>query len=397
MKKNFSSKSISKVYSTFVTLLLITNLGCNSSDKDTPVAQYEYQPPIQLNDGWSISNYSQLNLDPTKINQLINHIQQKDDGFLYIDSISIAHQGHLILDHRIRNQLDFADGWANNKNIELHVLNSVTKSFTSALVGIAIDQNIIPSVDVKVHDYFSHKQPIDNWTTEKQNITLENWLNMRAGYDWDEWNILYLQEDNILTHMNNSSDPVKFVLDRPMATQPGEQFAYSTGVSYVIGRLLQIASGSSVEQFLQQNLLAPLQITDFTFWRLDGQLNTGSALYLKARDMLKLGQLYLSGGIWNGQRIISAQWINQSTQQRVDLREDRSVGYGYHWWMTKFTVNGQTFSSYYADGFGGQYIFVIPQLDLVVALTGSAYQEGQVEHRSIRNILQQYILPTFAP
>ena len=111
--------------------------------------------------------------------------------------------------------------------------------------------------------------------------------------------------------------------------------------------------------------------------------------------MAKFGQLFLDGGVWNGVRVVSEEWVNASIQQRVDLNSAGSVGYGYQWWMGQFTANGQAYNTYYADGFGGQYIFVFPELNLVIAMTGSAYDDGQPEERSIRNILEQSILPSF--
>ena len=376
--------------------LIGLSLGCGGSSDSTPQQQlpaYSYSPPQDLGDGWQVGDLNVKGIDPAPLETLINNIQNGASGYLYIDSIAVAQDGELLLNHRTRTSLDQADGWALNQNIELHVLNSVTKSFTSALIGIAIDRGEIEGVNVHVHDYFPHKLPINNWTESKANITLENWLNMRSGYEWDEWDVNYLDSNNLNMQMNNSSDPIQFLLDRPMATEPGSTFAYSTGVTFGLGRIIQLASGMSVANYLNTYLLTPLNISQFTYWSLDSQLHTGSALYLTSRDMMKFGQLFLNGGVWNGQRIVSEAWVNQSTQQRVTLSE--RGGYGYQWWMTQFSVNGQTYSTYYADGFGGQYIFVFPELDLVIGLTGSAYADGQTEGRDIRAIMENDILPSF--
>ncbi len=400
IKENFTMINIRRTLEIVILLLLaISFLACSSSggDSENEVSEsYTYQAPLQSGDGWKTNNLTQLGLDPTLLETLINNIKNNRSGFLHIDSLLIAQNGELLLHEQLRTSLDFADGWADNTNIDLHVLNSVTKSYTSALIGIAIDQQLISGVDVKVHDYFSHKLPIADWSEAKQNITLENWLNMRHGYSWDEWNVSYLDSSNLNSQMNNASDPIQFLLDRPMSSEPGTIFAYSTGVTFGIGRLLQLATGMSVEVFLRDNLLTPLNISDYDFWSLEGQLHTGSALYLKTRDMAKFGQLFLDGGVWNGRRIISEQWIEASTQQRVNLNESGSSGYGYQWWMSEFQSDGQNYRSYYANGYGGQFIFVFPELQLVIAMTGSAYQEGQDEERSIRGILQNNILPIFS-
>ncbi len=111
--------------------------------------------------------------------------------------------------------------------------------------------------------------------------------------------------------------------------------------------------------------------------------------------MAKFGQLFLDGGEWNGQRIISEQWVNTSTQQRVDLNAEATLGYGYQWWMGQFASGEQTLNTFYANGYGGQFIFIFPQIELVVVFTGDAYLEGEAEERSIRTILEQSILPVF--
>ena len=379
-------------------LFLVILIACSSSSdspSEQPAEPYAYAPPETKNDGWQVSDLNQLNIDPTRIETLIDNINNQRAGFLHIDSLVIAYNGELVFEQQLRDSLDIADSWAGNTDIDLHVINSVTKSVNSVLLGIAIDQQHISSVDERVHDYFQHKLPIANWTDNKQSITIENWLNMRAGYEWDEWNVNYLNPENLNAQMNSADDPIQFLLDRPMATTPGSTFAYSTGISYGLGRIIQLASGQSVNNYLVENLLSPLDITKYDYWQLDNQYHSGSALYLTTRDMAKFGQLFLDGGVWNGVRIVSEEWVNASIQQRVDLNDAGTVGYGFQWWMGQFTASGQVYSTYYADGFGGQYIFVFPDLDLVIAMTGSAYKDGQPEERSIRSILEQCILPSF--
>lgn len=376
----------------FVACSTSTSTSNNDVNSNGP---YTYTIPQANGDGWQTKDLNQLGLDPSAIERLIVNIDNEAAGFLHIDSLVIANNGALVFEQQFRESLDVADSWANNTDTDLHVINSATKTFTSALIGIAIDQQIISSVDVKVHDYFQHKLPIAHWSDEKQSITIENWLNMRSGYEWDEWSVNYLDSSNLNSQMNNAADPVQFLLDQPMATNPGSTFAYSTGVSYGLGRIIQLASGTTLNNFLRDNLLSPLNISEYDYWALDEQLHSGSALYLKTRDMAKFGQLYLDGGQWNGQRVISEEWVRASIQQRVDFDASGSSGYGYQWWMDTFLSGERIVNSYYAEGFGGQFIYVFPELNLVIAMTGSAYDDGQEEQRSIRNILEKTILPTF--
>ena len=389
---------VRKPFACFVlsALIVVTFLGCGggSSSNDEPEQQlpYVYTPPADIGDGWVVGDLNQLDINPAPLENLINKIQDGVRGYRLIDSVAVAQNGQLIFEKRTRTELDRADDWAGNRDIELHVLNSVTKSVTSALIGIAIDRGEIAGVDVLVHDYFPEKQPVANWTAEKASINVENWLNMRSGYQWNEWTVNYLNPANLNAQMNNSADPIQFLLDRPMATLPGTSFAYSTGISFGLGRIIEVASGQSVAEYLDEHLLQPLQINSFDFWALDGQLHTGSALYLTTRDMVKFGQLYLDGGVWNGTRVISENWVNESTQQRVNFAVG---GYGYQWWMNEYTAGGQTYSAFYGNGFGGQFIYIFPELELVIALTGHAYEDAQGAEMNTRAVLETDILPSF--
>ena len=390
-----SSLSRSGIASICVALTFsIAIMGCGgsgSSSEETLSESYSYQIPLSINDGWQVDHLSNQNVDEVLITQLMNNIENDVDQFRYINAVLIAKNGRLVLNEQFKNELDFTDQWANNQDLDLHILNSVSKSFASTLIGIAIDQQVISSTDLLVHDYFPHKQPIANWSDAKANITLQNWLTMRHGYQWDEWNVSYFDPENQNALMNNASDPMQFLLDQPLAEQPGSVFAYSTGVSFALGRLVERASGESLTNYMEEHLFDPLSITSYTYWSLDNTPHMGSALYLSTRDMAKLGQLFLDGGVWNGNQVISESWIEQATVKRVD---NDTWGYGYQWWMTEFSVGETVYETYYADGLGGQHIFVFPALNAVVAFNGDAYEDNERDQRSYRMILEDYILPS---
>jgi len=381
----------------FIRLILLLSLGITGCGSDSttpspePAPKYEYQQPIVKNDGWLTAHLDELSIDTSAYEALVDKIVNKKSGYRHIDSVMVIKGGKIIFDESFRDSLDMADGWANNQDINLHILNSVTKSFTSSLIGIAIEQGYIEDVNVKVHDYFQAKLPVENWSTAKENVTLKNWLTMRHGYLWDEWNVSYLESENINSQMNNSKDPITFLLSRPMETEPGSTFAYSTGVSFAIGRLLENATGQSVTDFMEQNLFAPLGIEQYTYWALDGQLHTGSSLYLSPRDMAKFGQLFLNKGEWNGEQVVSESWVTESTSRYHDKG---SWGYGYQWWSKSFIVEGRSIDSFSANGFGGQFIYVLPEIDTVVVFTGKGYQVGEMEEYRVEDIMENDILPS---
>ena len=363
----------------------------SSSEPDPePIQEYVYRIPAELNDGWSVADAESLGVSKTQLETIVRSINNNIQDFKYIDALAVIKDGQLILDEEFKTDLDFTDDWSNNSEIDLHVLNSVTKSYVSTLVGIAIDQGLIESVDVLVHDYFPEYQPVANWDDRKANVTLRNWLTMRHGYDWDEWSTSYFDSANDNYQMNNYPIPVKFLLDRPLVVDPGTDFNYSTGVSYAIGRIVQKATGMNIHTYMFENLFVPLDIDRYTYWSLDGQIHMGSALYLTNRDMAKLGQLFLDQGQWNGRQIISPEWVAESTAEIVN--ED-GFRYGYQWWLTTYTSRLQNFEAYFASGLGGQYIFVFPQLNAVVAFHGAAYTDIERSGRNVRRILEDFILP----
>lgn len=364
--------------------------GSNGGGSAPPTPVYSYQPPSSTGDGWQVADARAQGVDVATLEDLVSRIRASEDGFRYIDSLLIAKNGNLVLDERFRQRLDFSDEIAGNTDVNRHLIFSATKSFASTLVGIAIDRGYIAGVDAPVHDYFAHKQPIANWNEAKASITVQDWLTMRHGYDWDEWSLSYFDSNSINAQMAASSDPLQFLLDRPMANQPGEAFAYSTGVSYGLGELVEAASGQELSAFLEANLLAPLNIRDYTYVALGEQLHIGTGLYLSTRDMAKLGQLYLDEGIWNGTRVVSQQWVDEATTARVDA-DWRS--YGYHWWIRTFQVGADEYQTYNAHGIGGQYVFVLPALNTIVAMTGSAYDDDELAQVDLDRIMEEFILP----
>jgi len=372
--------------------LVLVSCSDNSDENGDNNTEYAYKTPVETSDGWPVESLDNKGLKSDRLTTLVNNIRTEQHGFKHIDSVLVAYQGSLVLHEEFKRELDFTDSWAANNDLNLHILNSVTKSVVSALIGIAIDKGVISGVEVGAYDYFAHRQPIPEFNEQKAATTLEDWLTMQHGYKWDEWSTSYFSPANDNFQMNNQNDPISFLFQKEMEAAPGTKFVYSTGISFALGRLLQNATGASVTEFMEQNLFDPLEIQSYAFWQLDGQLHTGSALYLSTRDLAKFGQLFLNKGVWNGQQVISQHWVETSTAQHLDLN---GYGYGYQWWQNTHSVLGQEINSYSAQGLGGQYVFIFPEQDLVVAFMGSAYEEEETAAHDIWMVLADYILPTF--
>ena len=353
--------------------------GGSSGGGGEPPARidYTYRIPTDIGDGWQLADLASEGFDTQQIAVLMDQIVNED--YPGIDSIAIVRNEKLLLYWSANRELTNFDAWIGNTNRERHILHSTSKSFTSALIGIAIDQGFIASTDVKFYDLFNYAG-YDNWDPRKAEMTLEDALTMRLGLTWDEWSLSYTNANNDLVFLeNNNLDWSKALLDLPMSRNPGTTFTYNTAATIAIGKALQNATGMPMAEFADANLFLPMQITNAVWARSPTNLPIGgSGLFLETRDLIKFGQLYLNGGAWQGQQLISADWVAASVIRHVDLSGSFtfSDGYGYQWWLDQFNYKGQQVEAWITSGYGGQFIFAIPSLDLVVAFTGHNYADN---------------------
>ena len=365
-----------------VVLLVCAGCGSGSSGGTSappppPPAAFTYTVPEDIGDGWQVGDLAAESFDTQRVVDMMDRIL--DETYPGIDSVAIVRNNRLLLYWYDRGrELDQYDAWINNTTRERHVLHSTSKSFTSALIGIAIDRGHIESTQVKFLDLFDYTD-YDNWDPRKADITLEDALTMRFGFQWDEWSRPYTDPQNDLVNLEtNNFDWPKALLDLPLATDPGTAFAYNTAGTIAIGKALENATGERLGQFANTYLFFPMQITDARWWSPNNLANGGSGLFLRTRDLAKFGQLYLDGGAWQGQQLISADWIADSVVRRVDFSDTLafSAGYGYQWWLDELPYESQLLETWVTSGFGGQYIFVVPGLELVVAFTGHNYENA---------------------
>ncbi len=353
--------------------------GGSSGSTPPPPVSYTYAVPADIGDGWQVANIADEGFETQMIvDMMIDILDGSSPG---IDSVAIVRNNKLVHYWYDRNrEIDNFDNWVGNRDNERHVLHSTSKSFTSALIGIAIDQGHIASTQVKFLDLFSYAW-YDNWDPRKAEITLEDALTMRLGIRWNEWSLPYTDPNNDLVFLeNNNIDWSKALLDRQQIYDPGSRFAYNTAATIAIGQALQNATGIPMAEYANSYLFYPMQITDAAWGTTPtGLPNGGSGLFLKTRDLAKFGQLYLDGGAWQGQQLISADWIADTMVRRVDVSEfvSFSHGYGYQWWLDNLQSRTQFLETWVTSGYGGQYVFVIPGLELVVAFTGHNYENGE--------------------
>lgn len=236
-------------------------------------------------------------------------------------------------------------------------IRSVTKSVTGTLVGTAREQGLFASIHATVGEVIPERIP-DGADPRVADITLWQLLTMTSGLQWDA----YGDWQRLLA----ARDWVAMTLGLPVVGVPGQTYVYNTGGSHVLGVMVAKAAGMPLEEYAQEVLFEPLGITPGAWMRSpQGEVSAGSGLEMSARDMLKLGYLYLRGGAWDGARLMEAEYAAAATTwQSAGDSTGAWAGYGYQWWVT--ATNGG-YPAYFALGYGGQHIFVVPALDLVVA------------------------------
>jgi CubicO group peptidase (beta-lactamase class C family) len=333
-----------------------------------------------------------VGLDPRALQALDREIAGGQYG--YVDGILLIRHGRIAFERHYAHDYDalFAGkgppGLYNYydpewhpfyKRTALHTMQSVSKSVTSALIGIAIERGEIPHVDVKVLPHFPQfRAPQDS---RRDRMLLWNVLTMTTGIRWDESSTTYTQSQNNCAQMEATDDWIQYVLEQPMAADPGVRFVYNSGATELLSYLIERTTGRKADDYARQHLFTPLGIEHYAWKRTpQGLADTEGGLYLQPRDLAKLGYLYLHEGIWDGKRILPAIWVQQSTRWIVDA--DRyNAGYGYQWWV--LARKGEaTYEAYAALGYGGQYLIVVPLLDLIAVVTGwNIYDKGTLPVR----------------
>ncbi|QWU16941.1 CubicO group peptidase, beta-lactamase class C family [Paenibacillus sophorae] len=276
---------------------------------------------------------------------------------------------------------------------ELARINSCTKSLLSASICIAMDQGIVPPAHTKLSDFFP--QLTRDHDPRKAEITLEHLLTMTAGWDWDEFG-----GRNSFPKMTRSPHWVQYVLEQQLENTPGTRMVYNSGNSQLLSAILVMCSGMSTAQFTEQHLLRPLGIEEYE-WEQDPQgVHTGGfGMKLRPIDLWRFGQLYLQQGMWEGRQLISRSLVRRSVSPAVGTGPPRRGSYGWHWWTDRFpdAVPGvavpdaasNAVEYFYARGYGGQFVYCLPELDVVVVIT----QDQQRHKRNPIDVFRESIAP----
>jgi CubicO group peptidase (beta-lactamase class C family) len=322
--------------------------------------EYSYQVPLELSDGWEVSSLEAEGIDTGKIEALTRQMIT-EDRFVNVLSMAVVRNGKLV--HEAYSPYC--------QRNTLHVLASITKSVSSTLIGIAIDKGFIESVDAKVIDLLP--EYADAVTDPRfEQITVEHLMTMTSGLEWFEQGSSYNDPRNSEYRMVESEDWVRFVLSRPVRDPPGETFLYNTGGIHLLSAIIKSTTGQYANEFAEEHLFHPMGIRAYQ-WNRDprGHPCTGGTdggVGLRARDLAKFGWLFLHDGTWKGKQIVSPQWIETATRKHQQFPGGRS-SYGYNWFPGSKVVDGKSYDYVASFGYGGQNLFLVPELDLIVVFT----------------------------
>jgi CubicO group peptidase (beta-lactamase class C family) len=249
---------------------------------------------------------------------------------------------------------------------DLHTMQSVTKTVTSVVIGIAAGRQEFPSLDTPVLTFFD-LGTVKNVDERKRRMTIRHLMTMTSGLDWNE-DLPYADPNNAASLMEASFDWVRFTIDRPMAEEPGEVFQYSSGATQLLSHIFRTATGKDIEEYAAQHLFGALGISRY-FWKRSptGLVDTEGGLYLAPRDLAKIAFLYLRDGEWEGRSVVPRDWVRASVTPSITV-SDEGVKYGYKWWLYPYGKDGRL--AFAGSGFGGQRPIVVPELDLVMVFTG---------------------------
>ena len=341
--------------------------------------------PVETGDGWRTARPHETGLDERPLAGLVGSIAAFEPTGLrqpYIHGLLLAHRGKLVVEEYFHG----------HHREMTHDSRSAGKTLTSALLGIAIRKGTLPRLHQPVYSLFGGVEAFANPDPRKERMTVRHLVTMTSGFDCDDGDYDSPGNEDRMQSQDEQPDWHRYALDLPMVREPGKEGVYCTAGINLIGGVLRQATGISLLRFFQEEFAEPMEIAYY-------QMNLspsyrgymGGGIRLRPRDFLKLGQLYLDGGVWRGQRIVSEEWVRESAAPHASVNE--SDDYGFAWWRRSYEVGGRTIETYYASGNGGQLLFVVPELDLVVLIQAGNYSDPRTRNEFRDRYMRESILP----
>lgn len=346
--------------------------------------------PKILTDGWQTAAPEQVGMDANILCGIGPRFEAAREANPH--AVVVARQGKIVYEHYFAGSDEI---WGKPIGIvgfdasTRHDLRSVTKSVTSLLAGIGFDQGWIKDLDAPVLSFLPEFADIRS--PEKQRITVRHLLTMSSGIAWDE-SLPYSNPANSERPMDAAADPYRYILEQPMAAEAGKVYNYCGCSAVLLEDILQKMSGQPLDILAKNFLFDPLGITDVEWSRFtNGDVLGHGGLRMRARDLLKLGQLVLNRGMWNGRRIVSQNWIDQSISPQIN--GEGIFFYGYQWWLGRSLMAQRQVDWAAGFGWGGQRLYVVPSKELAIVVFSGAYGKPQVVGNTVLN---DYVLAALA-
>ena len=340
-------------------------------------SKYSYSIPPNDNDGWPVDHLEEAVNNPEKALEAVDKIRW--ENYNEVHSILLVVDGKLVLEHYFPGTQ--SDGFEKDfDRFTPHELHSASKTFRSALIGIAIDKGFVPDESTYLANIF----PELSFLTQggKENIKLEHILTMSTGLEWDETSAA----PNSLSEMYTLpyADWYSYILSKPLIYDPGTTFVYNTGASLILNKILLDNAQPSILTFIEDNYSSLVESDDPY-----GAGYPFGASEARPREMAKLGEIYANDGKWKNTLVVPKEWVDKSIASSISATS--SFDYGYQWWLTDLQTASNSYSSYSAIGFGGQYIIVVKELNLVAVFTGGNFETQD----PVLEIMTKYVLPAF--
>jgi CubicO group peptidase (beta-lactamase class C family) len=350
--------------------------------------------PARLNDGWQVeADPAAAGFDAGQLCTVLRNVADADINF---HSLLVVRHGRLVAEvYRAGKDERVKDLFRTTRTFDastLHDIRSISKSVTSLLWGIAQGQGKTPPLDTPVLSLFPGLADLNR--DGREAITLSQMLSMSSGLAWNEWRATSLfnnDEFGLFWHTSQAH----YVFDRPMAAAAGTQFNYNGGNTAVLAQLLAERVGMPVPEYARKQLLEPLGITDWEWVDDDrGRPLAFAGVRLRPRDLARIGQLVLQHGQWNGRQLVPAEWIAESTRPHIDT--GMGLQYGYQWWLGKVAAGSAEYAWIGGIGNGGQRLWIVPGLDLVVVTTAGDYNQRAIwkQAETLLNEVMTAVQPT---
>lgn len=364
--------------------------------KATP---YDYHPPKDLGDGWTVTDAGALGIRVKLLAELVNKIRSEPRGpsAHRVHSLALAYRGALVLDETFSDY----EGAP-------HDSRSAGKSVTTTLIGAAMTQGVRLAETTRIYPLFSTKYPRIRPNSLVKDLRLGDLMSMQSGYACDDENAAMPGNED--TVMAKGGDIEARILNLPSLTPPHKGYAVYCSIDlHLAAASLAQKTGRWLPDMFDTWLARPLDFGPYS-WNLtpNGEGYGAGGAYVRPRDLLKLGQVYLSGGVWRGRRVVSQAWVQKATQSLAVFAPPEPVGgqpppasvthsYGYGWHRYRLTAKDRYVDAYAATGNGGQLVVVIPEFEAVIGFSGGNYNQYRLWGQWLQDWIPNRILPALPP